>query len=116
MNGKWIVKSGTDFRDLSLIEMELAGPGVSQVNKIERFEINSRVPEDAGLVQVVKYYMEQGEEGLDRVLGFMNIDLDGRFSIVRSRESNLGNFICDIILEVCNQYRYITTKSIDSNS
>ena len=28
----------------------------------------------------------------------MNVELDGRFSAVRTRETNLGNFICDIML------------------
>jgi 5'-nucleotidase len=32
------------------------------------------------------------------VLGEMKTELDGRFSKVRSQETNLGNFICDVIL------------------
>ena len=29
----------------------------------------------------------------------MNVELEGRFSYVRTQETNLGNFICDIMLE-----------------
>lgn len=36
---------------------------------------------------------------LDVVLGEMGVELEGRFSKVRSEETNLGNFVCDIILE-----------------
>jgi hypothetical protein len=46
------------------------------------------------------YYLEQSLKGLDKILGTIDVDLDGRFSVVRSCESNLGNFICDIILQV----------------
>ena len=28
----------------------------------------------------------------------MNVELEGRFSFVRTQETNLGNFICDIML------------------
>lgn len=31
-------------------------------------------------------------------MGVINVDLEGRFSCVRTQETNLGNFICDIML------------------
>eukprot|EP00798_Chlamydomonas_sp_ICE-L_P030827 gene30827-35863_t len=31
------------------------------------------------------------------VIGHTSVELDGRFSTVRSKESNLGNFICDVV-------------------
>ena len=37
-------------------------------------------------------------EELEVVLGHMNIELEGRFSYVRTQETNLGNFITDILL------------------
>ncbi len=36
---------------------------------------------------------------MDVVLGSINTELEGRFSYVRTQETNLGNFICDIMLE-----------------
>ena len=33
------------------------------------------------------------------MLGEMGVELEGRFSKVRSEETNLGNFVCDIILQ-----------------
>ena len=36
------------------------------------------------------------------MIGHIDVDLDGRFSVVRSSESNLGNFICDITLNSLN--------------
>jgi len=47
---------------------------------------------------IVNSYLESLNKELDVVLGFMNVELEGRFSCVRSQETNLGNFICDIML------------------
>lgn len=35
---------------------------------------------------------------LEDVLGDFHVDLDGRFEVVRTQESNLGNFVCDIMV------------------
>ncbi len=33
-----------------------------------------------------------------RELGEFEVDLDGRFSAVRTSETNLGNFVCDVMV------------------
>ncbi len=35
---------------------------------------------------------------LERELGVINVPLEGRTNIIRTRETNLGNFLCDIIM------------------
>ena len=37
-------------------------------------------------------------EKLEKELGVINCELDGRYDSVRTRETNLGNFLCDIIV------------------
>lgn len=39
---------------------------------------------------------------MDEVLGNFSVELDGRFSAIRTSETNLGNFICDIMMAACN--------------
>ena len=39
---------------------------------------------------------------MDDVLGEFHVDLDGRFFSIRTGESNLGNFMCDIMLASTN--------------
>lgn len=39
---------------------------------------------------------------MEEELGTFSVDLDGRFSSIRTSETNLGNFICDILLAACN--------------
>lgn len=42
------------------------------------------------------------QKQLEVTLGEINIDLDGRFIKLRTEETNLGNFMCDIVLEAVN--------------
>jgi len=39
---------------------------------------------------------------LDDVLGELHADLDGLFETIRTRESNLGNLVCDVMVASCN--------------
>lgn len=41
-------------------------------------------------------------EKMDEALGTFCVELDGRFPSIRTSETNLGNFICDIIMAACN--------------
>lgn len=56
VNNKWILKSGTDFRNLSLIQLDLNG-----VNKIEKYVIDSRVEEDPDLKEIVEDYLRKNK-------------------------------------------------------
>jgi hypothetical protein len=45
---------------------------------------------------------------LDVVLGDINVHLEGRFSHIRTQETNLGNFVCDILMNsVCIFFYHI---------
>jgi 5'-nucleotidase len=95
-NNKWIIKSGTDFRNLTLIELNQN----LKVNKIEKFTIDSNINEDKEIAELVQNYLilEDKESDLD-ILAKVLVDLDSRFTIVRLQESNIANLICDILLE-----------------
>jgi 5'-nucleotidase len=46
----------------------------------------------------------------------MNVELDGRFAYVRTQETNLGNFICDILLAALNgDCAFINSGSLRSD-
>lgn len=99
INGKWIIKSGTDFKSLSLIEVgkqEEADEKLT-VNKIESFDIDFKLREDDEVKQIVEEFNNLNVESFNRVLGNIDTELDGRFATVRSKESKLGNFISDIV-------------------
>lgn len=39
---------------------------------------------------------------MEEPLGTFSVDLDGRFSSIRTSETNLGNFVCDIMMAATN--------------
>ncbi|XP_029639791.1 5'-nucleotidase isoform X1 [Octopus sinensis] len=99
VNGRYILKSGTDFRNLSKITLKWPTPEPSSVIvDIERIDLDSSYPEDEDTKEVVNDYLKIVDTKLDEELGNISVPLDGRFSAVRTRETNLGNFITDIML------------------
>ena len=145
-----MVKSGTDFRDMSLIEVEFPnGSTTDPKMSVERLVIDGSVPEDPAakevrvgrhgrytsanqpaypqpadhllvlhpaarspfhptphrgrhLIQIVDEYMKLMGEKMDEVVVETLEPLDGRFQTVRTRESNLGNFVCDVWRKAAN--------------
>ncbi|KAG2499917.1 hypothetical protein HYH03_002204 [Edaphochlamys debaryana] len=91
-----LVKSGTEFRDLSAIRVALSGPGTDPALSVERITIDSAVPEDPATLEIVNQFMKLMGEKMDEEVGETLEDLDGRFQVVRNRESNLGNFVTDV--------------------
>lgn len=49
------------------------------------------------MTQIVDGYMGKMLERMSEVIGHTYVDLDGRFNTVRTRESNLGNLLCDCV-------------------
>lgn len=95
---KIFVKSGTDFREFTELEIDFTTEidGRPLVTT-KRHEITKNLEEDPFIKSGLEQYSEILGEKMEEVLGEMQVDLDGRFSTVRTQESNLGNFICDIM-------------------
>ncbi|KAG2499914.1 hypothetical protein HYH03_002202 [Edaphochlamys debaryana] len=91
-----MIKSGTDFRDMSIIEVELPDNCPDPKMSVERIVIDGSVPEDPATKDIVDEYMKLMGEKMDEEIGETLEDLDGRFQVVRNRESNLGNFVADV--------------------
>jgi 5'-nucleotidase len=102
INDRVIVKSGSDFRELSYIELDFEGPSQLKVNRITKITVNSKIEENDKISKIVDSYLGDISDCLNVVLGHINCDLDGRFAKIRTEETNLGNFICDIMLEAVN--------------
>jgi len=97
VNGRMVIKSGTDFRNYALITLTFGRDNHVDVN-VEECGVDSSIPEDAKVQSIVEEYTKLMGEKMDTVLGHIDVDLDGRFETVRRQESNLGNFVADIML------------------
>lgn len=100
INGKYVVKSGTDFKQFSKITVnfdKISTGGNIEVS-IEEINVTSAFAEDAKLKEKLEKYNSIVEGKMDGILGCFSVPLDGRFTAVRTGESNLGNWVCDVVL------------------
>ncbi|CAG2174657.1 unnamed protein product, partial [Oppiella nova] len=98
VNNILCVKSGTDFRQFSKIDIEFIGSEKYEI-KCKEISVNSfDFNEDLELKEELKKFTFAVESKMDVVLADVGSALDGRFGSIRQRETNLGNFVCDIVL------------------
>ena len=96
INSTYVIRSGTDFKQLSYIEAwrkEGHGWGFS----ITRRDMVRSIPEDASMIELAHELTAALTTKLEQAIGYTAVPLDGRFTTVRTRESNLGNFVCDLM-------------------
>lgn len=98
VNRVHVLRSGTDFKQLSYIEArrkENGQPGWD-IDIIRR-DVVRDVPEDKECVELVGKLTSSLKHKLEKPIGYTAVPLDGRFTTVRTKESNLGNFVCDLM-------------------
>lgn len=99
-----ILCSGSDFKQLSYIEARRSVSDCTSLlttNKwnisITRRDICASTPEDASTLQLMDQLFASLKAKLEKPIGYTEVPLDSRFITVRTRESNLGNFVCDLM-------------------
>ncbi|KAJ1891933.1 hypothetical protein LPJ66_006639 [Kickxella alabastrina] len=99
--GRCLVKSGTDFRDLSEITLsiEKTESGAARIAKIAvtRHRITKKTPENAEIKQMVEKIEAHLSKALDKVIGFSTVPWDARSTICRIQESNIGSLSADLM-------------------
>ncbi|KAK6633160.1 hypothetical protein RUM43_012904 [Polyplax serrata] len=100
INNKHIVKSGTDFRQFSKISLDFGSP-VPLVS-VEEVNVSSSYKEDPIMVKLLEKYTGMFEGKLQEILGVFAVPLEGRFESIRTGETNLGNWVCDVVLAATN--------------
>ncbi|KAL8669010.1 MAG: hypothetical protein Q9168_006391, partial [Polycauliona sp. 1 TL-2023] len=98
INGTHILRSGTDFKNLSYIEAySPSSPTEKWSYRITRRDITRSIPPSPRTLTLVSSLTSSLKSKLERPIGYTFTPLDARFTTVRTRESNLGNFICDLM-------------------
>lgn len=92
------LRSGTDFKQLSYIEARRKSGGHAGWDfDITRRDIVRELPEDQATIDLVEKLTSKLKHKLEKPIGYTVVPLDGRFTTVRTKESNLGNFVCDLM-------------------
>ncbi len=95
-NGKKtiIVNDGVRATYLGLLELTY-NDGAISTHSWQTILLDSTITSDPEIKQLMEDYMEDYQDSTGVVIGNTLVDLDGRESSVRMKESNLGNLICD---------------------
>jgi 5'-nucleotidase len=98
LNGVHVLRSGSDFKQLSYIEAWRRPDHSKKWDiKIIRRDVVSSIPEDTETVQLVSKLTEALKNQMETPIGYTVAPLDARFTTVRLKESNMGNFVCDLM-------------------
>ncbi len=119
-----ILKSGSDFREFSQINVTFGLSNWRPTVEVLRHEVCGDVPRDPQLQAVVEQYTALVEAGMQEEIGCVDCDLEGRFSYIRysralspacrqtcsqltplprptlhhrTQETNLGNLVTDVM-------------------
>ena len=110
INDTFMIKSGTDFREFSIIEMVIDADDATMDNESQDSAINrekriitrhetvliTKEYEPLEKLQtIIDEYSVELNKKLDKVAGATGVDLDARFSSIRTQETNIGNFVAD---------------------
>ncbi|KAL6708949.1 hypothetical protein ACN47E_002076 [Coniothyrium glycines] len=97
INGTQVLRSGTDFKQLSHIEGWRRAGGKGWDFRITRRDVVSSIPQDPQAMALVEEQTREITKRLDKPVGYTAAPLDARFTTVRTGESNIGNFVCDLM-------------------
>lgn len=101
IDGVHVLRSGTDFKQLSYIEARRKPghpPGWGSWDfDILRRDIYSSIPQDPAAARLARRLTTKLHNKLRRPVGWTATPLDARFTTVRTRESSAGNFVCDVM-------------------
>ncbi|XP_039269043.2 snake venom 5'-nucleotidase-like isoform X1 [Styela clava] len=91
-----IVKSGCEFQTFSRVDLFLKNGGDFDVS-VTRYDVTSKIEPAVDMENIVNRYMTVLERQLQESIGPLRTSLDGLYKHVRSRETNLGNFVADVM-------------------
>jgi 5'-nucleotidase len=98
VNGVHVLRSGSDFKQLTYIEgWRMPEGGPRWQFRITRRDVFSSIPEDETALKEVDKLTLSLRAKLEKSIGYTLAPLDARFTTVRLKESNLGNFVCDLM-------------------
>ncbi|KAJ1657770.1 hypothetical protein IWQ61_002871 [Dispira simplex] len=104
LQGLRIVKSGTDFRELSEIQLRVDwshedGTPRRRISQIQvyRHAVTSDIPPDPATEEVVQHVSQGVSKHFDKIIGYTLTPWDARSTKVRVEESAIGNLLTDLM-------------------
>lgn len=117
INDTLLCKSGTDFREFTIIKVRTDcsdealhnEPHESIINfnkklimSYEKVHVTKEFDPDPEMQAVIDEYWKELDIKMNQPAGYTGVDLDARFDVIRVKESNASNFIADVIRHAYN--------------
>eukprot|EP00118_Oscarella_pearsei_P011867 m.83044 g.83044 ORF g.83044 m.83044 type:complete len:568 (+) comp36325_c0_seq4:142-1845(+) len=99
VDGVLVCKSGTDFRAFTEVRVSFDGDLRDRFQTVKH-EVKGDVPDDKRVVKELKKYSDSLNLQMEETLDVIDFELEGRFSEVRTKETNLGNLVADVMRQV----------------
>jgi 5'-nucleotidase len=97
VNNIRVLNSSTDFKSFTVIDVNgRTESGVLDTTS-RRVDITADDVPDPELAEVIKGFEEMANQGIDVVVGRTKVRLDANFSEIRTKETNCGNFLAEVI-------------------
>ncbi|CAG8555464.1 8855_t:CDS:2, partial [Scutellospora calospora] len=106
-DGVRVVKSGTDFRELSIIDLDIDentnkddGKSLRRIKTVTvtRREINSSIVEDEHFLDLIASATSEIFKNMSKPIAYTATPWDCRSSMLRTQENAFANFIADLML------------------
>ena len=97
INGTHVLRSGTDFKQLSYLKAWRRPKDLRWDFEIIRRDIVRNIPQDPEAAALVEKISSGLRARLEKPIGYAAVAMDARFTTVRLKESNMGNFVCDLM-------------------
>lgn len=101
-----ILNSGTDFSDFTAVQVKgredqhvdvPSGMFYPLETVSNRYNIQNDMPEDPEVAAAVNAIQSDLQTSMNRVIGTSKVDLDARFSQIRTKETNVANFLASVM-------------------
>eukprot|EP00930_Biecheleria_cincta_P053304 TRINITY_DN3872_c0_g3_i1.p1 TRINITY_DN3872_c0_g3~~TRINITY_DN3872_c0_g3_i1.p1 ORF type:complete len:1558 (+),score=276.45 TRINITY_DN3872_c0_g3_i1:65-4738(+) len=99
-HGTWLLKSGTDFRDITELRIRFSterGKKGFEVLSNRHVEVTRDISEHPETKVLVDECFQKVGAAMEEVIGMSAVDLDCTFAAVRREETSVGNFITDVM-------------------
>ncbi|GKY92848.1 hypothetical protein MPSEU_000254400 [Mayamaea pseudoterrestris] len=97
INHLHILNSGSDFSDFTLVKVNAKDDLSTQ-----RVTITKDMEEDAATAEIVRHFSDEAAKNMEIIIGSTKVDLDARFSEIRTKETNISNFFASILTHATN--------------
>jgi 5'-nucleotidase len=110
-HGVHLLKSGTDFRDLTVADCLLDSSGTFTVSSTTRMQVTRDMPEDRAVAEQLLPFQDAVSGNMKKVIGETSVALDCAFKSIRTSETAIGNFVADC---VCHSMENARVDSMES--